>query len=129
MKIDKLNAIEKELCEDFQRINELALTVKEDLENGEASLAELGTYVRCCIKRINLIIKSIESLSTKTQKLEELYTSCLQFKAQLEEMKAKSGTEIDNGALTTCNAIMKTSVKNYSQYISTQDIEEAINVI
>ena len=129
MKIDKLKAIEKELGEDFQRINELALTVKEDLENGEATLAEFGTYVRCCIKRINLIIKSLESLSTKTAKLEELYKSCLELKTQLEEMKAKAGLEIDNGAFTTCNAIMKTSVKNYSQYISAQDIQEAINVI
>ena len=55
MKIDKLKITEKELGEDFQRINELALTVKEDLENGEATLAEFGTYIRCCIKRINLI--------------------------------------------------------------------------
>lgn len=129
MKIDKLKTIEKELGEDFKRTNELALTVKEDLDNGEATMAEYGTYVRCCIKRINLIMKTIESLTVKTPVLEELYKSCSELKANLEEIKAQTTTEVDSGTFTTCNAIIKSSVIRYAKYITTQDIQNAINVI
>ena len=124
-----LYLIEKEFSEDFDRTEKIALNVRAELLLGEVSLAEYGSYVRLCLKRINILLKAIENLSIKTEAIENINNKCAQLKSSLEIMKKHSGTKTDVDASITCNAILKSFVAKYAKYLTTSELEEATNLV
>ena len=131
MKKTKLNytTILTELSNDLETTHQFAIDTRTDLLLGEATLAEYGTYVRFCLKRVNLIIKAIENLKV-SDKIEfiDLLNEANELKTSLLKMKAHAGTQKDITASITCNAILKSFMERYTKYISINDIQEIINL-
>lgn len=125
--MNKLNVlnISNHLSSDIQKTNDFAIDIRKDLLLGEATLPEYCTYVRFCLKRIDVIIKVIETSSYKDDLvMVNLLEKANELKNSLLIMKGHAGTKTDTNTLITCNSLLKSFKNSYNKYLSNTEIDE-----
>ena len=129
--MDTNNYILDDVAQELEMTHTWAIETRKDLLLGEINLTEYLSYVNYCIKRLNLIVSTLNKIDLQYEDKDittQLLSECEKLNIALAQMKSHAGTKSCESTNITCNSLLKSFKAKFNKYLTTEEIEEAITI-
>ena len=129
--MDTNNYILDDVAQELEMTHTWAIETRKDLLLGEINLTEYLSYVNYCIKRLNLIVSTLNKIDLQYEDKDittQLLSECEKLNIALAQMKSHAGTKSCENTNITCNSLLKSFKAKFNKYLTTEEIEEAITI-
>ena len=118
----EIKKFKEQINKDYETTSLFAHETINDYLSQEIELSECVTYIRLCIKRINILKDAVTNSGifdkSYIEKFNENSNILLQ---EISALKGTKETVLDRSSILTCNSILSVFKSKYQYYVNTKE--------